>query len=76
MPGENPRISRRIDATFERVHGLVASTLEARAVGESRLAHLMSAVLLGDFVSVYLAVRRGVDPTPITAIDEIKGSLA
>jgi glucose/mannose-6-phosphate isomerase len=76
MPGENPRISRRIDATLERVRDLVALTVEARAVGESPLARLMSAVLLGDFVSVYLAVRRGVDPTPVTAIDELKRRLS
>jgi glucose/mannose-6-phosphate isomerase len=76
MPVENPRIGRRIDATLDRVRDLVACTLEARAVGESPLARLMSAVLLGDFVSVYLAVRRGVDPTPVTAIDELKRSLS
>lgn len=76
MPGENPRVSRRVEATLERIGGLVGCSLEARAVGESPLARLMSAVLLGDFVSVYLAVRRGVDPTPVTAIDELKSRLA
>ena len=55
---------------------MVATSVEARAVGESPLARLMSAVLLGDFVSVYLAVRRGVDPTPVTAIDQLKSRLA
>jgi glucose/mannose-6-phosphate isomerase len=76
MPIENPRIASRIDATLERVRDLVASTLEARVVGESPLARLMSAVLLGDFVSVYLAVRRGVDPTPVAAIEELKRRLS
>jgi glucose/mannose-6-phosphate isomerase len=75
MSIENPRIARRIDATLERVRDLVARTVEARVVGESPLARLMSAVLLGDFVSVYLAVRRGVDPTPVTAIEELKRRL-
>ena len=75
MPMENPRISRRIDATLDRINGLVGCAVEARAVGSSPLARLMSAVLLGDFVSVYLAVRRGVDPTPVTAIDELKSRL-
>jgi glucose/mannose-6-phosphate isomerase len=32
-------------------------------------------VLLGDLVSLYLAVLRGVDPGPVAAIDELKGSL-
>jgi glucose/mannose-6-phosphate isomerase len=76
MPAENPRIGFRIDATLERVRDMVACTVEARSIGESPLARLMSAVLLGDFVSVYLAVRRGVDPTPVTAIDELKRRLS
>jgi len=76
MPGEDPRISRRIDATLERIGGLIGGWVEAPAIGESALARLMSAVLLGDFVSVYLAVRRGVDPTPVTAIEELKTRLA
>jgi len=75
-PEENPRVTKRLEATLDRARPLVAKTLEARAVGESTLARLMSAVMLGDFVSVYLAVRRGVDPTPVTAIDELKSRLA
>jgi glucose/mannose-6-phosphate isomerase len=75
MPAENPRISKRIEATLDRIGGLIGGSVEARAVGESPLARLMSAVLLGDFVSVYLAVRRGVDPTPVTAIEELKSRL-
>ena len=33
-------------------------------------------VLLGDLVSVYLAVLRGVDPTPIELIDHVRSALA
>ena len=29
-------------------------------------------MLLGDLVSLYLAVLRGVDPTPVEAIDRLK----
>jgi glucose/mannose-6-phosphate isomerase len=32
--------------------------------------------MLGDLVSVYLAVLRGVDPTPVDAIERLKGILA
>jgi glucose/mannose-6-phosphate isomerase len=37
---------------------------------------MLSLVHLGDFVSVYLAVLRRVDPTPVRAIDTIKSALA
>ena len=36
---------------------------------------MLSLVLLGDLVSVYLAVLDGVDPTPVEAIDRFKAAL-
>jgi glucose/mannose-6-phosphate isomerase len=36
----------------------------------------MSLVLLGDLVSLYLAVLRGVDPTPVDVIETLKARLA
>ena len=36
----------------------------------------MSLVLLGDLVSLYLAVLRGIDPTPVRVIDDLKARLA
>jgi glucose/mannose-6-phosphate isomerase len=36
---------------------------------------VLSLVLLGDVVSVYLAVLAGVDPTPVEAIERFKQQL-
>ena len=36
---------------------------------------LRALVLLGDLVSVYLAVLRGIDPTPVAEIDGLKERL-
>ena len=44
--------------------------------GDSRLERLVSLVLLGDLVSLYLAVLRGVDPVNVQAIDMLKRRLA
>jgi glucose/mannose-6-phosphate isomerase len=44
--------------------------------GAGRLAEALSAVTLGDYVSVYVAFAYAVDPTPVTAIEHIKGQLA
>jgi glucose/mannose-6-phosphate isomerase len=41
-----------------------------------RLAQAMRAVVLGDYVSVYLAVLYGIDPTPIEVLNRIKEALA
>ena len=37
---------------------------------------MLSLVLLGDLMSLYLAVLNGVDPTPVTRIDDFKQQLA
>ena len=45
------------------------------ATGESALAQMLSLTMLGDYVSAYLALLYGVDPTPTAVIDELKGWL-
>jgi glucose/mannose-6-phosphate isomerase len=71
----HPRIRQRIELT----RGLIASrgmaTYRVDSLGETRTERLVSLVLLGDLVSVYLAVLRGVDPTAIEAVDHLKQAL-
>jgi hypothetical protein len=43
--------------------GVAAETLHGR--GESCLAHMVSLIRFGDYVSFYLAMLNGVDPTPV-----------
>jgi hypothetical protein len=40
------------------------------------LAQAMSGIVLGDFMSVYLGVLYGHDPTPVEAIGLLKARLA
>ena len=44
--------------------------------GESPLSQMMSLVLLGDYVSYYLAILNRIDPTPVEAIDFLKSQLS
>jgi glucose/mannose-6-phosphate isomerase len=71
-PNEDPRMSRRVDAALNLARERGAATIEAHVHGISGLAQLASAVQLGDLSSVYLAVLRGVDPTPVEAIERLK----
>jgi len=48
--------------------------VEAR--GNSPLAQMMSLILFGDYVSVYLALLHNIDPTPVANIDYLKKRLA
>ena len=50
------------------------TTVEAE--GEGRLGQALSAVVVGDYVSVYLAFMYAIDPTPIDVITHIKEQLA
>jgi len=46
------------------------------ASGEGKLGHALSAIVMGDYVSVYVAFMYAVDPSPITVITHIKQQLA
>ena len=72
----HPRTRQRIELTRGLIQGDAAATFRVETIGETRTDRLTSLVLLGDLVSVYLAVLRGVDPTPVVMIDRLKGALA
>jgi glucose/mannose-6-phosphate isomerase len=75
-PGAHPRNRLRTELTAEIDAAGAEVVLQASARGESRLERLVSLVLLGDLVSLYLAVLRGVDPVEIEPIDRLKSELA
>jgi glucose/mannose-6-phosphate isomerase len=72
----HPRVRQRIELTRGLIAANAAGTYKVESVGESRMERLVSLVLLGDLVSVYLAVLRGVDPSPVEPIERLKGELA
>ena len=74
-PEEHERMARRFDVTEEVMKAAGFEALRVDGVGESATAQVMSLVLLGDLVSVYLAVLRGVDPTPVEEIESLKKRL-
>jgi glucose/mannose-6-phosphate isomerase len=49
---------------------------EVSVATRSPLATIFGLVIVGDFTSCYLALRRGVDPTPVAVIDRLKAALA
>jgi glucose/mannose-6-phosphate isomerase len=74
-PDQHPRVGRRIELMCEEVERAGAPTTVVPACGESRLERVLAHVLLGDLVSVYLAVLEGIDPTPVEALERLKTSL-
>jgi glucose/mannose-6-phosphate isomerase len=72
---QHPRERRRIELTGEVVEPHAAAVLTVESPGESRIARVLDLVMLGDLLSLELAERRGVDPGPIEAIDELKARM-
>jgi glucose/mannose-6-phosphate isomerase len=71
----HPRVRERIDLTRELIHEHAAVDERVASVGTARTERLVSLVLLGDLVSLYLAVLAGHDPGPIDVLDELKRRL-
>lgn len=72
----HPSILIRYEITADLLNDAGVDHEVVEAKGESPLSQMMSAVLLGDYVSYYLALLNGVDPSPVDAIDYMKGRLA
>ena len=58
--------------TREYVEQQGAATVELDPGAGRRLPRLASHVMFGDYLSLYLALARGVDPTPVASIDAFK----
>jgi glucose/mannose-6-phosphate isomerase len=73
---ERPEIAARfpLSADIAREAGAIYEEVETDA--RSPLATLFGLVIVGDFTSCYVALRRGVDPTPVAVIDRLKAALA
>jgi len=70
------RMKRRIEITKSLISGFVGGTSEIWAQGKSLLAKILSLIIYGDFLSVYLGVISGIDPTPVEIIEKLKKELA
>jgi len=69
---EPPEIKNRIEATKSLILHKAKKVLEVYARGESKLAKMFSVLFVGDLASVYLAILRKTDPTPVESISKIK----
>ncbi len=71
-PDDHPGIASRLDFLKGLITDDSCFLEEIWSVGTSLLSRLFSLILLGDYVSVYMALMRGLDPTPIATIERMK----
>jgi glucose/mannose-6-phosphate isomerase len=70
------RMKRRIEVTKSLISGNVGGIAEVWSSGQSVLERTMSLISYGDYLSVYLSVLAGIDPTPVEIIDRLKKELS
>lgn len=71
-----PRVQQRIALTRALVAEQATATFVVASRGVTAVERVFSLVLLGDLVSLYMAVLRGVDPSPVDVVERLKGELA
>jgi glucose/mannose-6-phosphate isomerase len=72
---QHPRERQRIELTAELVAPNAHEVIRIETEGETRTERLLWTVLLGDLLSLELAARAGVDPTPVEVIESLKDRL-
>ncbi len=72
---DHSRNHKRIDLSIRFFLQAGVAVDEIWATGESRLAQMWSLLQFGDYVSYYLALDYGVDPTPVDILTVLKQEL-
>jgi glucose/mannose-6-phosphate isomerase len=72
---DHPRIQQRFDALFDIFGEKVSDQFTFKGNGNYFLTRMFELIYLGDWLSYYIAVLGGVDPTPIPIINYLKKRL-
>jgi glucose/mannose-6-phosphate isomerase len=72
---DHERIKIRMEITEAIVEQYASKVIEIHSEGKSLLTRIFSLIYLGDWMSYYLAILNGIDPTPVKVIDYLKNEL-
>lgn len=72
---EHERTQKRFEVTERLLSGMRPSPIVVEPHGEILLQQLAWAFALGDFVSIYLGILNGVNPTPVELVEKLKKEL-
>jgi glucose/mannose-6-phosphate isomerase len=73
---EHPRVLKRIGISDRLLSGQRPKAVTISMKGHSTISQMLWGSILADFVSIYVAVLNGVDPTPVPLIEKLKKELA
>ncbi|MFF5258633.1 SIS domain-containing protein [Actinomadura viridis] len=73
---EDPRVGRRREVAVDLARERGVAVTEIPAEGEHPLERIATMIAVADYITVYLAIALGADPTPVSAIHELKTRVA
>ena len=73
---ENPRVLKRFALSDKLLSGRRPKSTVVPIEGETLLKQMLWGCVLADFVSIYVAILNGVDPTQVDLIEKFKKELA
>ena len=71
---DHPHIQRRFEIVEQLLRGK-AEIFQYKAQGRHILERFFSLIYTGDWLSYFMALARGVDPTPVITIERLKRDL-
>ena len=72
----HPSVAARFDITRELIADQVDDSLRFEPRATTRAGVVFEQLAWGDYISVYLALQRGIDPSPVERIQSLKARLA
>lgn len=72
---EHPRVQKRFAVSEQLLSGMRPSPMVIDPQGVDLLEQLLWTIALGDFVSLYVALLNGLNPSPVELIEKFKKSL-
>ncbi len=73
---EHPQILKRFEVSDRLLSGQRPKSTTINLEGNTLIEQMLWGSILADFVSIYLAILNGVDPTPVPLIEKLKQELA
>jgi glucose/mannose-6-phosphate isomerase len=72
---EHPQILKRFEISDRLLSGKRPKATVVNLAGTSAIEQMLWGSILADFVSIYVAILNGVDPTPVALIEKLKKEL-
>lgn len=72
---DHPRVQKRFEVTEKLLSGKRPAPHVVTAEGDTLIKQLLWTVSMGDFVSLYLALLNGLNPTPVDLVEKLKKEL-